>query len=182
LVLEPDILMLDEPTNHLDLEIIEWLEDYLQSFKGALIVISHDRKFLEKVSNKVFWLRAGLLKVNNSGYENFDLWAQTIIDQETRELSNLEKKVKMESGWLQTGVTGRRKRNIGRLHYLKELKTKLDAQRKLVFANRSNWYFFYLKISHTLKRRIINFDGSYSWPFIIAISKILLRRITCQVL
>jgi len=137
LVLEPDILLLDEPTNHLDLEIIEWLENYLQNFQGALLVISHDRKFLEKISNKVFWLRAGQLKVNAQGYKNFDEWSENIIEHEMRELTNLEKKVTLESGWLQTGVTGRRKRNIGRLHYLQELRGKLDAQRKLVFANRN---------------------------------------------
>ena len=79
LVLEPDILLLDEPTNHLDLAIIEWLEEYLRSYNGALLVISHDRKFLEKVSNKVFWLRAGTIKINHDGYKNFDEWSQTII-------------------------------------------------------------------------------------------------------
>ncbi len=141
LVLEPDILLLDEPTNHLDLEVIEWLENYLQSFQGALIVISHDRKFLEKVSNKVFWLRAGQIKINQEGYKNFDEWSTGIIEHERRELENLQKKVTLESGWLQTGVTGRRKRNIGRLHYLQELRQKLEAQRKLVRANQS-----YIKI------------------------------------
>ncbi len=137
LVLEPDVLLLDEPTNHLDLEVIEWLEGYLQSFRGALIVISHDRKFLERVSNKVFWLRAGLLKVNNNGYKNFDEWSRGIVEHEQRELNNLQKKVALESGWLQTGVTGRRKRNIGRLHYLLELRTKLEATRKLVSTNKN---------------------------------------------
>lgn len=137
LVLEPDILLLDEPTNHLDLEVIEWLEGYLQNFSGALLVISHDRKFLERVSNKVFWLRAGQLKINSQGYKNFDEWSQGIIEHEMRELANLEKKVELESGWLQTGVTARRKRNIGRLHYLAELRSKLEAQRKLVYANRN---------------------------------------------
>ena len=92
LVLEPDILLLDEPTNHLDLEVIQWLEEYLQGFRGALLVISHDRKFLERVSNKVFWLRAGQLKINHHGYKNFDEWSQGIIEHEMRELSNLEKK------------------------------------------------------------------------------------------
>ncbi len=141
LVLEPDILLLDEPTNHLDLHIIEWLEGYLQSFQGALIVISHDRKFLEKVSNKVFWLRANKLQVNSQGYRDFDEWSQKIIEHEQRELDNLQKKVNLESGWLQTGVTGRRKRNIGRLHYLLDLRSKLEAQKKLVRANQS-----YIKI------------------------------------
>lgn len=159
LVLEPDILLLDEPTNHLDLEVIEWLENYLQTFRGALLVISHDRKFLEKVSNKVFWLRAGQLKVNSDGYKNFDEWSQGIIDHETRELSNLEKKVALESGWLQTGVTGRRKRNIGRLHYLQELRGKLEAQRKLVYANRNRMNIQHQKIEDDAPQVILSFNN-----------------------
>jgi len=138
LALEPDILLLDEPTNHLDLEVIEWLENYLQSYNGAMVVISHDRKFLEKISNKVFWIRAGQIKVNQYGYKNFDEWSQNIVEHEQRSLENLQKKVEMESQWLQTGVTGRRKRNIGRLHLLGDLKTKLANQRKIVNANQNS--------------------------------------------
>ncbi len=137
LLLEPEILLLDEPTNHLDLSIIEWLETYLKSYQGAVLVISHDRKFLEKVSNKVFWLRAGTIKINHQGYKNFDEWATNIIEHEQRELDNLQKKVELESGWLQTGVTARRKRNIGRLHYLGELRQKLKMQKTLVNANKN---------------------------------------------
>lgn len=137
LVLEPEILLLDEPTNHLDLEIIQWLEGYLQSYQGALLVISHDRKFLEKISNKVFWLRVGQVKINQQGYKNFDEWSQKILEQERRELANLEKKVELESGWLQTGVTARRKRNIGRLHYLEELRSKLQVQKQLLRSNQN---------------------------------------------
>ncbi len=137
LVLEPEILLLDEPTNHLDLDVIKWLEDYLQNYKGALLVISHDRKFLEKVSNKVFWLRAGNIKINNSGYRNFDEWSTSIMEHEERQLNNLQKKVELESGWLQTGVTGRRKRNIGRLHYLGELRAKLKTQKEIISANQN---------------------------------------------
>ena len=159
LVLEPDILLLDEPTNHLDLEIIEWLENYLQSFQGALIVISHDRTFLEKVSNKVFWLRAGQVKINHEGYKNFDEWSSGIIEHERRELENLQKKVALESGWLQTGVTGRRKRNIGRLHYLMDLRTKLEAQRKLVRANQSYIKIESQKVEEDAPQVILSFNN-----------------------
>ncbi len=138
LVLEPDILLLDEPTNHLDLTIIEWLEKYLQTYQGSVLVISHDRKFLENVSNKVCWLRNGVIKVNNQGYRKFEEWSGQVLEQEERELQNLEKKVELESQWLQTGVTGRRKRNVGRLHYLQELKSKLKIKRQLVFGAKSN--------------------------------------------
>jgi len=159
LVLEPEILLLDEPTNHLDLEVIQWLENYLQGYKGALLVISHDRKFLEKVSNKVFWLRAGQIKVNNNGYADFDNWSQNIIEHEQRELSNLEKKVALESGWLQTGVTARRKRNIGRLHYLLELRQKLEAQKKLVRANQSYIKIESQKLEEDAPQVILSFNN-----------------------
>ncbi|NBX52463.1 MAG: ABC transporter ATP-binding protein, partial [Proteobacteria bacterium] len=159
LVLEPQILLLDEPTNHLDLEIIEWLENYLLSFKGALVIISHDRKFLEKVSNKVFWIRSGNIKINNHGYKNFDEWSQNITNQEKRELENLQKKVELESGWLQTGVTGRRKRNIGRLHHLIELKTKLEAQQKIVFANQNKMKIEVQKLDEDSPQVIMSFNN-----------------------
>jgi ATP-binding cassette subfamily F protein uup len=159
LILEPDILLLDEPTNHLDLEIIEWLENYLLNFKGSLVIISHDRKFLEKVSNKVFWIRAGNFKINNQGYKNFDEWSQNIIDHESRELENLQKKVELESGWLQTGVTARRKRNIGRLHHLNELKNKLAIQQKLVRQNQNNIKIITQKIDEDAPQVIMSFNN-----------------------
>ena len=159
LVIQPDILLLDEPTNHLDLEIIEWLENYLKNFPGALIIISHDRKFLEKVSNKVFWIRAGNVKINNDGYKNFDEWSQNIVDHESREVENLQKKVNLESGWLQTGVTGRRKRNIGRLHHLLELKSKLEAQQKVVFANQNKMKIEVQKLDEDSPQVIMSFNN-----------------------
>ncbi|MFT6331946.1 MAG: ATP-binding cassette subfamily F protein uup [Lentimonas sp.] len=138
LILEPDILLLDEPTNHLDLTIIQWLENYLRGYSGSLLVISHDRRFLANISNKVYWLRNGVIKVNNAGYGKFEEWSNLILDQEEREVKNLEKKVALESSWLQTGVTARRKRNVGRLHYLKELRQKLKDKRKLVLGAKSS--------------------------------------------
>lgn len=137
LAFEPEILLLDEPTNHLDLEIIQWLEDYLKNYRGAVITISHDRRFLEKISNKVFWLRSNSIKINNQGYKNFEEWSQKIIDHENREMNNLEKKLELESSWLETGVTGRRKRNIGRLHYLEQLRNKIKAQKQIISSNQS---------------------------------------------
>jgi ATP-binding cassette subfamily F protein uup len=159
LIVEPEILLLDEPTNHLDLEIIKWLENYLISYKGAIVVISHDRKFLEKITNKVFWIRVGQIKINPHGYRDFDNWSQNIIDQERRELANLEKKFELESSWLQTGVTARRKRNIGRLHFLEELKNKLSEQRKLVKANQNNVKINSEKFSDDAPQVIMSFNN-----------------------
>ncbi len=137
LVLEPDILLLDEPTNHLDLGVIEWLENYLSNYAGALLTISHDRKFLENVSNKVFWLRNQNIKTNHHGYRKFEEWSEGILEQEEREMNNLSKKVLLESGWLQTGVTGRRKRNMGRMRYLQELRLKLKTQKQIVSGDKN---------------------------------------------
>ena len=159
LVLEPEILLLDEPTNHLDLEVIQWLEEYLRNYRGALIIISHDRKFLEQTSNKIFWIRSGQIKINNNGYGNFDEWSSGIIEQETRECRNLEKKFELEKGWMQTGVTARRKRNIGRLHYLKDLGRKLAASKKLLHENKSQIKISTQKIEEDAPQVIVGFNN-----------------------
>lgn len=84
LVEDPDILLLDEPTNHLDLDIIEWLETYLKSYRGALVCISHDRAFLTNISDKVFWLDRGKLKVCPYGFGGFEEWSTMVLEQEDR--------------------------------------------------------------------------------------------------
>jgi len=136
LVHEPDILLLDEPTNHLDLQAIEWLENYLKQYQGALICISHDRYFLSTVSNKVYWMDRGSIKICPHGYAKFDDWQEEQIAHEARELHNLQKKVEAEHGWTQGGVTGRRKRNVRRLRELGQLRDKLK-QDKAAYKQRS---------------------------------------------
>ena len=136
LVQDPDILLLDEPTNHLDLQAIEWLEGYLSAYRGALVCISHDRQFLKNVSNKVFWVDRGKLKICPYGYGQFDEWLENIVGQEARELQNLQKKVEAEHSWTQGGVTGRRKRNVRRMRELGRLRDKL-VQDKAAYRQRS---------------------------------------------
>lgn len=136
LVMDPDILLLDEPTNHLDLQAIEWLEGYLQGYRGVLLCISHDRKFLANVSRKVFWLDRGSIKVCPQGYAQFEEWQEQQIEQETRSLRNLQKKVEAEHDWTQGGVSGRRKRNVRRLRELDRLRQKL-RQDKAAYQKRS---------------------------------------------
>ena len=75
LVEEPDILLLDEPTNHLDLEAIEWLEGYLNTYRGTLLCVSHDRTFLANITNQVFWLDRGALRVSPRGFKYFEDWS-----------------------------------------------------------------------------------------------------------
>lgn len=125
LVEDPDILLLDEPTNHLDLEIIEWLENYLKSYQGALLCISHDRTFLGNISDKIFWLDRGKLKVCGQGFKHFDEWSDLLLEQEARELQNRKGIVAQEVEWASRGVKARRKRNVRRVALVKEMREKL---------------------------------------------------------
>ncbi|MDD3030282.1 MAG: ATP-binding cassette domain-containing protein [Alphaproteobacteria bacterium] len=115
LVEEPDILLLDEPTNHMDLDAIEWLEIYLKNYRGAMVCVSHDKTFLGNVSEEVFWLDRGRLRVCPRGFSFFDEWATMILEQEARELHNRQKNLEMELEWASRGVKARRKRNVRRL-------------------------------------------------------------------
>ncbi|MBI1259129.1 MAG: ATP-binding cassette domain-containing protein [Chloroflexi bacterium] len=127
LVEEPDILLLDEPTNHLDLEAIEWLENYLNSYSGTLLVVSHDRTFLSNITNQVFWLDRGALKVSPRGFKYFDEWSTMLLEQEERELKNRKALVTQEVEWASRGVKARRKRNVRRLELMREMRDKLKA-------------------------------------------------------
>jgi len=126
---EPDILLLDEPTNHLDIASIEWLEDYLCSYKGALVFISHDRAFLNSISNRTFWLDRGKLYQNNHGFKNFYEFREQIQAREAEEIAKLSKELDKEEIWRMQGVTARRKRNQQRLGNLFTLREKLKSER-----------------------------------------------------
>jgi ATP-binding cassette subfamily F protein uup len=121
---EPDILLLDEPTNHLDLPTIEWLEGELQSTRSALVVISHDRRFLEKVSNATVWLDRGQSRRLNRGFGHFEAWRDEVLEAEELEQHKLGKAIEREEHWLRYGVTARRKRNMRRLGALHDLRAR----------------------------------------------------------
>ena len=121
---EPDILLLDEPTNHLDLPTIEWLEGELQSTRSALVVISHDRRFLEKVSNATVWLDRGQSRRLNRGFAHFEAWRDEVLEAEELEQHKLGKAIEREEHWLRYGVTARRKRNMRRLGALHDLRAR----------------------------------------------------------
>lgn len=127
LVEEPDILLLDEPTNHLDLDVIEWLESYLNSYRGTILCISHDRTFLANITNQVFWLDRGSLKVCPRGFGHFDEWSEMLLEQEARELRNRKQIVAQEVEWASRGVKARVKRNQRRLELVREMRDKLKA-------------------------------------------------------
>ena len=132
LIGEPDILLLDEPTNHLDMPSIEILEQIIADFRGAVIVISHDRMFLSHVSQTMFWLDRGILRRNNRGFKYFEEWQEQVIEQEIIEQKYLNKKIEEETEWLHKGVTARRRRNMGRLRRLRQLRQERKEQIKRI--------------------------------------------------
>ncbi|MVA80081.1 ATP-binding cassette domain-containing protein [Agrobacterium vitis] len=119
---EPDILMLDEPTNHLDLPTIEWLEEELRKTRSALVLISHDRRFLEKCSTATVWLDRGLSRRLARGFGHFEEWRDKVLEEEEIEQHKLGKAIEREEHWLRYGVTARRKRNMRRLGNLQNLR------------------------------------------------------------
>ncbi len=124
---EPDLLLLDEPTNHLDLGAIEWLEDWLTRYKGAFVVISHDRTFLTRLTRQTLWLDRGALRRNEIGFGGYEAWMEAVYAEEARAAERLDAKLKIEAHWLERGVTARRKRNQGRLAKLHEMRAQRAA-------------------------------------------------------
>jgi len=127
---DPELILLDEPTNHLDIFSIEWLQNYINNFKGAVICISHDRAFLEAVTGKTFWLDRGKLRMNDKGYSDFIRWSEEIYKEEEKYINKLSQKLDEENLWRQQGVTARRKRNQRRLSELYVLRNKLREEKR----------------------------------------------------
>jgi len=118
----PDILLLDEPTNHLDLPTIEWLERELASRRAALVIISHDRRFLSNLSRSTVWLDRGQARRIERGFAAFEAWRDEVLAEEERDQRKLDRKIVAEEHWLRYGVTARRKRNVRRLGALQALR------------------------------------------------------------
>ena len=118
----PDILLLDEPTNHLDLPAIEWLEGELKSLRSALVLISHDRRFLENLSRAVVWLDRGQTRRLEQSFAGFEAWRDVTMEAEEIERHKRDRKIAVELDWLAHGRSARRKRNQGRLGRLNGLR------------------------------------------------------------
>ncbi len=121
---EPDLLLLDEPTNHLDLPAIEWLEGELKSLSSGLVLISHDRRFLENLSRSMVWLDRGQTKRLDKSFAHFEAWRDEVLEQEEQDFHKLGRKIAREEDWLRYGVTARRKRNVKRLAGLHSLRAE----------------------------------------------------------
>ena len=126
---QPDILLLDEPTNHLDLPVIEWLESEISTIRSALVLISHDRRFLENLSRATLWLNQGRTHRLERGFDQFEPWREAFLENEALERHKLNRKITAETDWLHKGVTARRKRNMGRLRALQDLRAKRRGDR-----------------------------------------------------
>ncbi|WP_375407754.1 ABC-F family ATP-binding cassette domain-containing protein [uncultured Methylobacterium sp.] len=129
---EPDILLLDEPTNHLDLPAIEWLEAELKGVRGALVLISHDRRFLSALSRTTVWLDRGTTRRIEQGFSSFEVWRDAFFEEEERDRHKLDRKIADEEHWLRYGVTARRKRNVRRLGNLHALRKDRREDRRPV--------------------------------------------------
>jgi len=124
---DPDLLLLDEPTNHLDLAAIEWLEDWLSRYKGAFVVISHDRTFLTRLTRATLWLDRKRLRRKDVGFGGYEAWEEQVYAEEARAADKLDAKLRIEAHWLERGVTARRKRNQGRLEALHRMRESRAA-------------------------------------------------------
>jgi len=129
---EPDILLLDEPTNHLDLPAIEWLEGELKGLRSALVLISHDRRFLESLSQATVWLDRGRTRRMDRGFGHFEEWRDQVLEQEEAEHHKLGRKLVAEADWLRYGVTARRKRNMRRLGNLYAMRQQYRDRKRAV--------------------------------------------------
>jgi ABC transport system ATP-binding/permease protein len=125
----PDILLLDEPTNHLDLPGIEWLERELAGMHSGIVLTSHDRRLLERISRTTIWLDRGITRTLNEGFSAFEPWRDTVLEQEESEHHKLGRKIAVEEDWLRYGVTARRTRNQRRLADLQALRKKRKERR-----------------------------------------------------
>lgn len=152
LAAEPDLLILDEPTNHLDLNAILWLEDKLESTRAALILISHDRAILKRLTRRTVWIDRGYVRQVHQGYTHFEDWQEQLFEQEVASRKKLEKSIRAETVWAVEGISARRKRNQRRLAELQRLRAqRREMQRHSEFGR--------IKIAEDLSKSRILIDA-----------------------
>ena len=132
LVIKPDILLLDEPTNHLDLSAIQWLEEQLLSYKGALMFITHDRSFMRKLSTRIIELDRGVLTSYPGDYDTYLRRKAEALHAEEVENAHFDKKLAQEEVWIRQGIKARRTRNEGRVRALEKMRVERSQRRNKV--------------------------------------------------
>jgi ATP-binding cassette subfamily F protein uup len=130
LVSEPDIVLLDEPTNHLDIEAIEWLEQFLLEFSGALLFVSHDRAFINRLATRIVELDRGRLSSTSGNYDDYAHIKAQQLAAEAQQQALFDKKLAQEEAWIRKGVEARRTRNEGRVRALYQLRAQRRARRE----------------------------------------------------
>lgn len=130
LVVEPDLLLLDEPTNHLDIEAILWLEEFLKTFQGAILFITHDRSFLQNLATRIFDLDRGQLTSWPGSYDKYLVAKQQLLDAEETSNALFDKKLAQEEVWVRQGIKARRTRNEGRVRALEKMRDQRSQRRE----------------------------------------------------
>ena len=130
LVTEPDLLILDEPTNHLDIAAVEWLEDFLATYRGALLFVSHDRALAQRLATSVWDLDRGILRVFNCPFDRYQQEKEKQLEEEARNDALFDKKLAQEESWIRQGIKARRTRNEGRVRALQSLRNERKARRE----------------------------------------------------
>ncbi|MDT8429314.1 MAG: ATP-binding cassette domain-containing protein [Pseudomonadales bacterium] len=131
LLTEPDLLMLDEPTNHLDIPTIEWLEKMLNAFNGAVLVVTHDREFLQKVTTRIVEIDRGHLRCWDYDYTRFLAFREQQLEAESKADMEFDKRLAEEEKWIRKGIQARRTRNEGRVRALKQMRLERQQRREV---------------------------------------------------
>ncbi|MBE1284600.1 MAG: ATP-binding cassette domain-containing protein [Rhodobacteraceae bacterium] len=150
----PDLMLLDEPTNHLDIEAIAWLESELKSTRAAFVLISHDRAFLRELTRATLWIDRGMVRRQEKGFEDFEAWRDKIWEDEDMARHKLNRLIKSESRWAVEGISARRKRNMGRVRALQDLKAQRASQ-----IRRQGAAEMALEVGPKSGRKVIEADG-----------------------
>jgi ABC transport system ATP-binding/permease protein len=127
---EPELLLLDEPTNHLDFTAIEWLEGLLEEFPGALLFVTHDRAFLDRVANRIVELDRGILRAYQGNFAAYQGRKADQMEVEAAQSRKFDKFWKQEEVWIRKGIEARRTRNEGRVRRLEQLRRDRAARRE----------------------------------------------------
>ena len=132
LVCQPTVLLLDEPTNHLDIETIKWLEEFLKSFNGSIVFISHDRSFIRQMATRIIDLDRGKIASWSGNYDNYLLGKEEALRVEEQQNAEFDKKLAQEEVWIRQGIKARRTRNEGRVRALKAMRQEYSERRQVM--------------------------------------------------
>ncbi len=127
---DAELMLLDEPTNHLDITAIAWLENHLAQTRKAFVLISHDRAFLRNLTRTTLWIDRGVVRRQNKGFGDFEEWRDKVFEDENMQRHKLNRLIKSEARWAVEGISGRRKRNMGRVRRLNDMRSERSAQIK----------------------------------------------------